>query len=97
MTSPTVAPSRSPPFYVPSILLCTQRTSFAMVASIRVLPEGAGWAVVCGLGFFFAGIMIILSFIQQRYTDRSIKDTDEFASASRSVKPGLVAAGIVSA
>lgn len=68
-----------------------------MTASITVLPQGAGWAVVCGLGFFFAGFMIVLSFIQQRYTNRSIKDTDEFASASRSVKPGLVAAGIVSA
>ncbi|SAM83714.1 probable DUR3-Urea permease [Ustilago bromivora] len=41
--------------------------------------------------------MVLLSFIQQRYTNRSIKDTDEFASASRSVKPGLVAAGICSA
>ncbi|KAI3478190.1 hypothetical protein L1887_59919 [Cichorium endivia] len=68
-----------------------------MVASTKVLPEGAGWAVIGGLGFFFAGFMIILSFIQQRYTNRSIKDTDEFASASRSVKPGLIAAGICSA
>ncbi|KAJ1017790.1 hypothetical protein NDA16_005107 [Ustilago loliicola] len=68
-----------------------------MAATIKVLPEGAGWAVVCGLGFFFAAFMIVLSFIQQRYTNRSIKDTDEFASASRSVKPGLVAAGICSA
>ncbi|EST08814.2 Sodium/solute symporter [Kalmanozyma brasiliensis GHG001] len=68
-----------------------------MVASTRVLPEGAGWAVVCGLGFFFAAFMIVLSFVQQRYTNRDIKDTDEFASASRSVKPGLVAAGICSA
>lgn len=68
-----------------------------MAATIKVLPEGAGWAVVCGLGFFFAAFMVLLSFIQQRYTNRSIKDTDEFASASRSVKPGLVAAGICSA
>ncbi|GAC77629.1 urea transporter [Moesziomyces antarcticus T-34] len=68
-----------------------------MVASTKVLPEGAGWAVIGGLGFFFAGFMIVLSFIQQRYTNRSIKDTDEFASASRSVKPGLIAAGICSA
>lgn len=68
-----------------------------MVATTKVLPEGAGWAVVCGLGFFFAGFMILLSYIQQRYTSRSIKDTDEFASASRSIKPGLVAAGITSA
>ncbi|CDR99935.1 hypothetical protein [Sporisorium scitamineum] len=68
-----------------------------MAASIKALPEGAGWAVVCGLGFVFAAFMILISFIQQRYTNRSIKDTDEFASASRSIKPGLVAAGIVSA
>lgn len=68
-----------------------------MVATTQVLPQAAGWAVVCGLGFFFAFFMICLSFIQERYTNRSIKNTDEFASASRSVKPGLVAAGIVSA
>ncbi|EPQ28482.1 uncharacterized protein PFL1_03785 [Pseudozyma flocculosa PF-1] len=66
-------------------------------ATTQVLPAGAGWAVVCGLGFLFALFIIGLSFIQQRYTSLSIKDTDEFASASRSVKPGLVASGIVSA
>ncbi|KAN0062598.1 hypothetical protein ACQY0O_005131 [Thecaphora frezii] len=66
-------------------------------ATTQVLPQGAGWGVVAGLGFVFALFIIGLSFIQQRYTTLSIKSNDEFASASRSVKPGLVASGIVSA
>ncbi len=41
--------------------------------------------------------MITLTAIQARYTAYSPKNTEEFSSASRSVKPGLIAAGIVSA
>jgi Na+/proline symporter len=41
--------------------------------------------------------MVGLTAIQSRYTGFSPKSADEFNSASRSVKPGLIAAGIVSA
>jgi len=41
--------------------------------------------------------MVGLTAIQTRYTGFSPKSADEFNSASRSVKPGLIAAGIVSA
>ena len=50
-----------------------------------------------GIGLFFSALMLSLSAIQARYTGLSLKNSDEFNSASRSVKPGLIASGIVSA
>jgi len=62
-----------------------------------VLPQGAGYGVVVGIGLFFSAFMICLTALQARYTGFSPKSAEEFSSASRSVKPGLIAAGIVSA
>lgn len=50
-----------------------------------------------GIGLFFSAFMIVLTAIQARYTGFSPKTSEEFNSASRSVKPGLIASGIVSA
>ncbi|KDN40706.1 Na+/solute symporter [Tilletiaria anomala UBC 951] len=66
-------------------------------SSAQVLSPSAGWAVVIALGFGFALFMLGLTAVQERYTEVSIKTNDEFSSASRSVKTGLIAAGIVSA
>jgi hypothetical protein len=41
--------------------------------------------------------LVLLTAIQSRYTPFSPKNSEEFSSASRSVKPGLIASGIVSA
>lgn len=62
-----------------------------------ILPQGAGYGVVVGIGLFFSAFMIFLTAIQARYTAFSPKSSEEFTSASRSVKPGLIASGIVSA
>ncbi|KAI0674267.1 urea transporter [Trametes maxima] len=62
-----------------------------------VLPQGAGYGVVVGIGLFFSAFMMVLTAIQARYTGFSPKNSEEFNSASRSVKPGLIASGIVSA
>ena len=78
-----------------------------------VLPVGVGYGVVVGIGFFFASLMCCLSWVQvstqsyvvlagnwqsqNRYTKYSTKTSEEFNTASRSVKPGLIASGIVSA
>jgi Na+/proline symporter len=53
--------------------------------------------VVVGIGFFFAFLMMGISWMQNRYTAYSTKQSEEFNTASRSVKPGLIASGIVSA
>ncbi|KAH0588277.1 hypothetical protein H2248_006985 [Termitomyces sp. 'cryptogamus'] len=50
-----------------------------------------------GIGLFFSVLMLMLTFLQSRYTVYSPSQSEEFSSASRSVKPGLIAAGIVSA
>ncbi|KAI1611862.1 SSS family solute:Na+ symporter [Exophiala viscosa] len=62
-----------------------------------VLPQGAGYGVVVGIGFFFALLMAGIAYMQNRYTKYSTKMSEEFNTASRSVKPGLIACGVVSA
>ncbi|KIM24913.1 hypothetical protein M408DRAFT_228455 [Serendipita vermifera MAFF 305830] len=62
-----------------------------------ILPQGAGYGVVCGIGLFFSVFMLGLTWIQARYTAFKPSNSEEFTSASRSVKPGLIASGIVSA
>ncbi|KAI9712351.1 MAG: hypothetical protein M1820_001564 [Bogoriella megaspora] len=69
--------------------------SSASVAT--TLPVGVGYGVVVGVGFFFTFIMMGISYLQNRYTHFSTKTSEEFNTASRSVKPGLIASGIVSA
>jgi Na+/proline symporter len=53
--------------------------------------------VVVGVGFFFAFVMMGISWLQNRYTAYDTHKSEEFNTASRSVKPGLIASGIVSA
>lgn len=53
--------------------------------------------MVIGIGFFFAFLMMFISYLQNRYTQYSTHQSEEFNTASRSVKPGLIASGIVSA
>ncbi|KXN82902.1 Urea-proton symporter DUR3 [Leucoagaricus sp. SymC.cos] len=67
------------------------------MSDTAVLPQGAGYGVVIGIGLFFSTFMICLTALQTRYTAFSPKDSEEFSTASRSVKPGLIASGIVSA
>ena len=59
------------------------------------LPQGAGYAVVVGLGFVFAVGMILTTYILRRYK-REIITAEEFATAGRSVKTGLIAAAVCS-
>ncbi|PCH38961.1 Na+/solute symporter [Wolfiporia cocos MD-104 SS10] len=66
-----------------------------MSSSGPVLPQGAGYGV--GIGLFFSAFMLLITAVQARYTGFSPKNSEEFNSASRSVKPGLIASGIVSA
>ncbi|KAK8061682.1 solute symporter family transporter [Apiospora phragmitis] len=63
---------------------------------IQVLDSGVGYGIVVGIGAFFALLMLALTWLQNRYTAYSTKQAEEFNTASRSVKPGLIAAGIVS-
>lgn len=66
-------------------------------SGLQVLPSGAGYGIVIGIGGVFALFMLSITWIQNRYTSFSTHQAEEFSTASRSVKPGLIAAGIVSA
>ncbi|KAI6797874.1 solute symporter family transporter [Hortaea werneckii] len=66
-------------------------------SAATVLPQGAGYGVVVGVGFFFAFLTMGISWLQNRFTQFSTKSSEEFNTASRSIKPGLIASGIVSA
>ncbi|KAK7533852.1 solute symporter family transporter [Phyllosticta citribraziliensis] len=68
----------------------------AAESTIQVLPEGAGYGIVIGIGGVFAAVMLGLTWLQNRYTTFSTQNSEEFNTASRSIKPGLIAAGIVS-
>lgn len=68
-----------------------------MSTTAPILPQGAGYGVVIGIGLFFSAFMIGITALQARYTEFSPDNSEEFSSASRSVKPGLIASGIVSA
>ncbi|KAF9077947.1 Na+/solute symporter, partial [Rhodocollybia butyracea] len=57
------------------------------------LGQSVGYGVVVGVGFFFAGVMLVLTYLQSRYTDISPRSSEEFTASS----PGLVCCGIVSA
>ena len=65
-------------------------------SGITVLPSGAGYGIVIGIGGVFALFMLGITWMQNRYTSFSTKQSEEFNTASRSIKPGLIAAGIVS-
>ncbi|PPQ74951.1 hypothetical protein CVT26_011663 [Gymnopilus dilepis] len=62
-----------------------------------LLEQSVGYGVVIGVGFFFALIMLCLTYLQTRFTNTSPRESEEFTTASRNVKPGLVCCGIVSA
>ncbi|OCB83863.1 solute symporter family transporter [Sanghuangporus baumii] len=61
------------------------------------LPQASGYAIILGGGSAFAILMLILSWLQSKFTQMSPFENEEFSSASRNVKPGLVCSGIVSA
>ncbi|BDD57786.1 urea active transporter [Monascus purpureus] len=67
-----------------------------MAHDLQVLPQGAGYGIVIGIGGVFALFMLFLTWLQNRYTTFSTHQAEEFNTASRSVKPGLISAGIVS-
>ncbi|CZR62502.1 uncharacterized protein PAC_12399 [Phialocephala subalpina] len=63
------------------------------VANLEVLSPGEGYGIVIGFGVGFTLIMIVLSLIQNRYgKHNTFKSTEELNAASRSVKPGMIAA-----
>lgn len=61
-----------------------------------ILSEGTGYGIVIGLGAFFAILMNIVTFIQNKYFVHKSSHADEFTAASRNVPLGLMVVSIVS-
>lgn len=59
------------------------------------LPQGAGYAIIVGLGMVFSVGMILTTFILRRY-QKEVITSEEFSTAGRSVKTGLISAAVVS-
>lgn len=59
------------------------------------LPQGAGYAIIVGLGLVFSVGMILTTFILRRY-QKEVITSEEFSTAGRSVKTGLISAAVVS-
>ncbi|ODV70080.1 Na+/solute symporter [Hyphopichia burtonii NRRL Y-1933] len=59
------------------------------------LPQGAGYAVVVGLGAVFAAIMVATTFCLKRY-NKEIMTSENFSTAGRSVNTFLMSAAVVS-
>ncbi|GAA5990725.1 hypothetical protein JCM5350_007342, partial [Sporobolomyces pararoseus] len=64
---------------------------------VPLLSSGVGYGVVVGASLFFAAFMYVLTTLQARFTRLNPQTAGEFLAASRSVKPGLICCGIVSA
>ncbi|KAJ7785237.1 solute symporter family transporter, partial [Mycena maculata] len=63
-----------------------------------VLSPGVGYGIVLGMGLGFAVLMLAITKLTTRYSEHSAStSSEEYTSASRSLKPGLIASGIVSA
>ncbi|AGO10495.1 AaceriABR043Wp [[Ashbya] aceris (nom. inval.)] len=59
------------------------------------LSQGIGYAIVVGLGAVFAIGMVMTTYILRRY-QREVITAEEFATAGRTVKTGLIASAVVS-
>lgn len=67
-------------------------------ASAPVLSPAVGYGIVLGMGLGFAVLMLGITTLTTLYSAHSASESsEEYTSASRSLKPGLIASGIVSA
>ncbi|KIV79062.1 hypothetical protein PV11_06649 [Exophiala sideris] len=64
---------------------------------MSLLPQSAGYATILVGGAFFAALMNGITWVQKRYTTFDPARVEEFSSASRSVKTGMLSVGITSA
>ncbi|KIV97516.1 hypothetical protein PV10_01263 [Exophiala mesophila] len=64
---------------------------------MSLLPQSAGYATILVGGVFFAALMNVITWLQKRYTNFHPGRVEEFSSASRSIKTGMLSVGIASA
>ncbi|CAL8465288.1 g4823 [Coccomyxa elongata] len=87
------------PAGAPNLVGLTQydnQTSFFGDGSNVLLTEGAGYGIVVGFGFFFAGLTIALVYGDYRARGGRHYNSEDFNCAGRSIKTGLIAVDVVS-
>ncbi|KAK1834199.1 sodium symporter family protein [Podospora conica] len=62
---------------------------------MAVLHIGWGYGLIVGLGFFFAAIMVVITWALKRY-NYELQTSEMFTTAGRTLKSGLVAASVTS-
>lgn len=72
-------------------------STYSVGPELQVLSPGVGYGIIAGIGAVFSLVMILTTRFQNKYFAFSTKQSEEFNTASRNVKPGLIVAGIVSA
>ncbi|KXJ86100.1 Sodium:solute symporter family-domain-containing protein [Microdochium bolleyi] len=60
------------------------------------LPQGAGYAVVVGIGFLIAFVMVFVTHILKKTVGEDNKTSEMFVTANRSVGTGLTASAVIS-
>lgn len=66
-----------------------------MSSTGTALPQSYGYGIVVGVGFAFSITMIATTYCLRRY-QKEIITSEEFSTAGRSVKTGLIASAVVS-
>jgi Na+/proline symporter len=66
------------------------------MSDTAILSPGVGYAIVLAISLGFTVVMIGITKLQERYTKFKQSNLAEFASASHSIKPGLIACAICS-
>lgn len=60
------------------------------------LPQAVGYAVVVGIGFLIAFVMVFVTHILKKTVGEDNKTTEMFMTANRSVGTGLTASAVIS-
>lgn len=60
------------------------------------LNQGIGYGSIIGMGIGFSLMMVCITFLQKRYTNTSPNESEEFNTASRSIKLATLAVSTVS-
>ncbi|KAI1843265.1 hypothetical protein JX265_012162 [Neoarthrinium moseri] len=60
------------------------------------LPQAVGYAVVVGIGFLIAFVMVFVTYILKRTVGEDNKTTEMFMTANRSVGTGLTSSAVIS-
>lgn len=63
---------------------------------MNLFLQGAGYGIVVGFGFFFAGLTIALVYGDYRARGGRHYNSEDFNCAGRSIKTGLIAVDVVS-